>query len=459
MPAVDRRAARRPSSSSIRAACSTGYRTRLNQSDLARLGAADETALLWLAIVTVGDEGMFANLRAPVVINPARMLGFQLVPSDSLYPLRHPLFVGLGGVPVLVFTRKRNDAIIIGDGIEVRVLRIGRDSIRLGVKAPPSVPVHRLEIYEQICEANRQAAALRDLPEPRRPPAPQVHGAGSMSELQSRGLAPGVRRKSSRASSSRNGSAGSTHLHWDPEAGARPARAIAAAGPGRRADRPRRRGPARRLDPLPPQQPPPADRRAGRRVGRGHAATARRSPPHAGSRSRRATCCASRSRPRRPSKARWRGVGSRSRGICYLQRALAPATAAAPPASPLSVAPAGVDRRRRRRHGAPAGAGLRRRSTARRHSRRAARSRSGRTTSRRSSRRRAAAASCPTASVVGAAPGRRPPARPGADDRAAARHGARRADCRRSGLPPPRLSPRPSSRRPAAAPPPPASGG
>jgi flagellar assembly factor FliW len=70
-----------------------GYRTRLNQSDLARLGATDDTSLLWLAIVTVGDEGMFANLRAPVVINPSRMLGFQLVPSDSLYPLRHALFV------------------------------------------------------------------------------------------------------------------------------------------------------------------------------------------------------------------------------------------------------------------------------------------------------------------------------------------------------------------------------
>jgi carbon storage regulator len=65
---------------------------------------------------------------------------------------------------VLVFTRKRNDAIVIGDGIEIRVLRIGRDSIRLGVKAPPSVPVHRLEIYEQIREANRQAAEARDLP-------------------------------------------------------------------------------------------------------------------------------------------------------------------------------------------------------------------------------------------------------------------------------------------------------
>jgi flagellar assembly factor FliW len=47
---------------------------------------------VWLAIVTVNDDGLYANLRAPVVINPARMLGFQLVPSDSVYPLRQPLF-------------------------------------------------------------------------------------------------------------------------------------------------------------------------------------------------------------------------------------------------------------------------------------------------------------------------------------------------------------------------------
>lgn len=69
-----------------------GYRTRLNQSDLVRLGASDgDDSLVWLAILTVAAEGTFVNLRAPVVINPARMIGFQLVPSDSLYPLRHPL--------------------------------------------------------------------------------------------------------------------------------------------------------------------------------------------------------------------------------------------------------------------------------------------------------------------------------------------------------------------------------
>jgi carbon storage regulator len=60
---------------------------------------------------------------------------------------------------VLVFTRKRNEAIMIGDGIEVRVLRVGRDGVRLGVSAPAAVSVHRREIYEQIRLENQQAAA------------------------------------------------------------------------------------------------------------------------------------------------------------------------------------------------------------------------------------------------------------------------------------------------------------
>jgi carbon storage regulator len=59
---------------------------------------------------------------------------------------------------VLVVTRKRNEAIIIGDAIEVRVLRVGRDGVRLGVTAPLHVPVHRTEIYKLICEENRAAA-------------------------------------------------------------------------------------------------------------------------------------------------------------------------------------------------------------------------------------------------------------------------------------------------------------
>jgi len=59
---------------------------------------------------------------------------------------------------VLVVTRKRNEAIIIGEGIEVRVLRVGRDGVRIGISAPPHVPVNRAEIYELIRAENLEAA-------------------------------------------------------------------------------------------------------------------------------------------------------------------------------------------------------------------------------------------------------------------------------------------------------------
>ena len=60
---------------------------------------------------------------------------------------------------MLVFTRRRRQSIRIGDGIEVQVLRVGRDGVRLGVVAPPEVPVHRHEVYEQIRKANQSAAS------------------------------------------------------------------------------------------------------------------------------------------------------------------------------------------------------------------------------------------------------------------------------------------------------------
>ena len=59
---------------------------------------------------------------------------------------------------MLVVTRKRNESIIIGDGIEVRVLRTGREGVKLGVSAPAHIAVHRKEVYEQIRQANTSAA-------------------------------------------------------------------------------------------------------------------------------------------------------------------------------------------------------------------------------------------------------------------------------------------------------------
>lgn len=59
---------------------------------------------------------------------------------------------------MLVFTRKRDEAIVIGNGIEVRVVRIGKDGVRIGITAPPDVPVHRSEVYRLIESSNASAA-------------------------------------------------------------------------------------------------------------------------------------------------------------------------------------------------------------------------------------------------------------------------------------------------------------
>jgi flagellar assembly factor FliW len=67
-----------------------GYRCELSESDRERLEVEAETPLLWLVLVTVEASGaIVANLRAPVVINPDRMRGAQVIPHHCLYPLRH----------------------------------------------------------------------------------------------------------------------------------------------------------------------------------------------------------------------------------------------------------------------------------------------------------------------------------------------------------------------------------
>jgi len=78
---------------------------------------------------------------------------------------------------MLVFSRRRGEAIVVGDGIEIVFLSAGREGVRIGVKAPISVPVHRKEIYEQICEENRQAAvALLRAPSENPPAVPTESG-------------------------------------------------------------------------------------------------------------------------------------------------------------------------------------------------------------------------------------------------------------------------------------------
>lgn len=59
---------------------------------------------------------------------------------------------------MLILARKLNESIMIGDDVEVIVVEIKGDQVKLGIRAPRNVTVHRTEIYREIKEQNKQAA-------------------------------------------------------------------------------------------------------------------------------------------------------------------------------------------------------------------------------------------------------------------------------------------------------------
>jgi carbon storage regulator len=62
---------------------------------------------------------------------------------------------------MLVLSRQRDETIMIGDDIEVTVVDIRGDKVRLGINAPKEISVHRKEVYEAIRRENRAAAQVK----------------------------------------------------------------------------------------------------------------------------------------------------------------------------------------------------------------------------------------------------------------------------------------------------------
>jgi len=61
---------------------------------------------------------------------------------------------------MLVLSRQRDETIMIGDEIEITVVDIRGDKVRLGITAPTRIAVHRKEVYDAISDENEQAARV-----------------------------------------------------------------------------------------------------------------------------------------------------------------------------------------------------------------------------------------------------------------------------------------------------------
>ena len=58
---------------------------------------------------------------------------------------------------MLALSRKKGEAIVINNNIEISVLEVKGDQVKIGISAPKEVPIYRKEVYVQIQEANKEA--------------------------------------------------------------------------------------------------------------------------------------------------------------------------------------------------------------------------------------------------------------------------------------------------------------
>ena len=64
---------------------------------------------------------------------------------------------------MLALSRKKNEALIINNNIEITILEIKGDQVKIGITAPKEIPVYRKEVYLQIQEANKEAMSGEEI--------------------------------------------------------------------------------------------------------------------------------------------------------------------------------------------------------------------------------------------------------------------------------------------------------
>lgn len=86
---------------------------------------------------------------------------------------------------MLILSRKLGESLVIDGRIHIKIVRVEGDVIKIGIEAPADIPVHRLEVYEEIQRSNQQALTRQDVPLPR---LPKLAGAAAKKSLAANGI-------------------------------------------------------------------------------------------------------------------------------------------------------------------------------------------------------------------------------------------------------------------------------
>lgn len=125
-----------------------GYDPVVEDEILNNLGGDIKNAnLAVFCTVTVPEDltKMTINLKAPIIVNADTLKGVQLIADNEDYAVKYlyTIYLRKGRVSsMLALSRKKDEAIIINDDIEITVIEIKGDQVKFGITAPKSVPIY-----------------------------------------------------------------------------------------------------------------------------------------------------------------------------------------------------------------------------------------------------------------------------------------------------------------------------
>ena len=134
----------------------------------------DNTYILVTLTAAADKKDTTVNLKAPLVINTDTRKGCQVIVEDD-YPIKFNVYEAVirqkesRGIKMLALTRKKGESLVVNNNIEITVLEIRGDQVKIGISAPKEVPIYRKEVYLQIQNENKAAlnidaiASLKDL--------------------------------------------------------------------------------------------------------------------------------------------------------------------------------------------------------------------------------------------------------------------------------------------------------